>query len=176
MIRKPGIIWRALAMRAAALAKCSRIAFGATIYIHRGAVFRIGRGVRIGKGTLISVLPGATLMIHDGCIINNGSYIQVQDRVEIGQNTRIAHYCSIVDHDYDFRESAVLNDSSKTSAPIVIGSNVWLGAYVMLLKGVRIGDGAIVGAKALVTKSIPERSVAYCRACSELTIKRIEAP
>lgn len=175
MLGKLEIILRALAVRIIGLAKRCRISFWATFYIGRGAEFRIGRGVRIGKGCVISILPGAKLTIHDGCIINNGSYIYVQDRVDIGPNTRIAHYCSIVDHDYDFRQNVDLHEAPKVSAPVAIGSNVWLGAYVMVLKGVRIGDGAVVGAKALVSKSIPDRSVAYCRPCSELTIKSMDA-
>jgi acetyltransferase-like isoleucine patch superfamily enzyme len=176
MIGKLAIVARGWALRAAVLFRGSRISFGATVYIHRGATLNIGRVVRIGKGGVISVLPGATLTIHDGCTINNGSYIYVNDRVDIGANTLVAHYCSIVDHDYDFRNHSVLSDAFKRSAPIAIGSNVWLGAYVMVLKGVRIGDGAVVGAKALVSTSIPERSIAYSRACSELTIKGIETP
>lgn len=174
MLRKLEIILRAFAIRVVGVARGCRISFGATIYIGRGAELRFGRGVRIGRGCVISVLPGAKLTIHDRCIINNGSYIYVQDQVDIGPNTRIAHYCSIVDHDYDVRKNVDLQEAPKISAPIVIGGNVWLGAYVMVLKGVCIGDGAVVGAKALVSKSIPGRSIAYCRQCSQLTVKSID--
>jgi acetyltransferase-like isoleucine patch superfamily enzyme len=174
MHSKLEIILRAFAIRIVGMARGCRISFGATIYIGRGAALRLGRGVRIGRGCVISVLPGAKLTIHDGSIINNGTYVYVQKQVDIGPNTRIAHYCSIVDHDYDFRRNMDLHEAPKNSAPIVIGRNVWLGAYVMVLKGVCIGDGTVVGAKALVSKSIPCLSIAYCRQCSELTVKSIE--
>lgn len=175
MLKKLIIILRAFAVRLVCLSKGSRISFGAVVYIHPGAHLSIGRNVRIGKDCVISLLPGACLTIQDGCIINRGSYIYVQDRIYIGPNTRVAHYCSIVDHDYDFRRRVGLHEAPKISAPIEIGSNVWLGAYVMVLKGVQIGDGAVVGAKALVSKSVPSQSIAYCRQCAELTIKEIDA-
>lgn len=175
MHKKFGILLRAFAVRLSVLSKSSRISFGASIYIHPGARLHIGRNVRIGKDCVISLLPGACLTIGDGCIINCGSYIYVQDSIEIGSNTRVAHYCSIVDHDYDIRNKLGLSEAPKISAPIVIGREVWLGAYVMVLKGVCIGDGSVVGAKTLVSKSVPGRSIAYCRQCAELTVKDIDA-
>ena len=44
--------------------------------------------------------------------------------------------------------------------PIIIGNNVWLGFDVVVLKGVTIGDGAIIGAKSVVTRDIPAWSIA----------------
>jgi len=176
MLSKLEILARAFAIRIIGVSRGCRISFGAEIYICRGAQFHFGHNVRIGRGCVISILPGGRLTIHDNCIINNGTYVYVQDQVAVGPNTRIAHYCSIVDHDYDFRNHLSPYNAPKVSSPITIGSNVWLGAYVMVLKGVDIGDGAVVGAKALVCKSIPGRSIAYCRQCSELTIKSIDEP
>ena len=45
-------------------------------------------------------------------------------------------------------------------APVAIGDDVWLGARVIVLKGVTIGDGAIVGAGSVVTRDIPPWSIA----------------
>lgn len=44
-------------------------------------------------------------------------------------------------------------------APIVIGSNVWIGERAMILKGVTIGKGAIVAANSVVTKNVPEYAI-----------------
>jgi len=46
------------------------------------------------------------------------------------------------------------------SAPIILEDNVWLGARVIVLKGVTIGEGSVIGAGSVVTKDIPPRSLA----------------
>lgn len=51
----------------------------------------------------------------------------------------------------------------KSAAPgcwLVIGNDVWIGAYVRLMEGVTIGDGAIIAAGAVVTKNVPPYAVA----------------
>ncbi|MEI6212126.1 MAG: DapH/DapD/GlmU-related protein [bacterium] len=46
------------------------------------------------------------------------------------------------------------------SAPIILGCNVWLGVRVIVLKGVTIGDNAVIGAGSVVTHDIPANSLA----------------
>ena len=46
-----------------------------------------------------------------------------------------------------------------TPAPIVVGNNVWIGSHATILKGVTIGDGAIVAAGAVVTKDVPANTI-----------------
>ena len=55
-----------------------------------------------------------------------------------------------------------LDDHSITppSRPIIVGDNVWIGTRAIILPGVTIGDGAVIGAGAVVTKDVPARSVA----------------
>jgi acetyltransferase-like isoleucine patch superfamily enzyme len=45
------------------------------------------------------------------------------------------------------------------SAPVHIGSHVWIGARALILKGVRIGDGAVVAAGSVVTRDVPSRAL-----------------
>ena len=51
-------------------------------------------------------------------------------------------------------------DAGRSEAPVVIEKDVWLGANVMVLPGVRIGEGAVVGAGSVVTRSIPAMTMA----------------
>ncbi len=46
-------------------------------------------------------------------------------------------------------------DQSTTTAPVHIGDNVWLGANVVVLKGVAIGDNAVIAANSVVSKDVP---------------------
>jgi acetyltransferase-like isoleucine patch superfamily enzyme len=47
-----------------------------------------------------------------------------------------------------------------STGPVILGEDVWLGAGVIVLDGVRVGKGSIIGAGAVVTKEIPEYSIA----------------
>lgn len=170
---KIGIMLRALRIRILALTRGSHISFSAEVYIHQGGRIQIGKGVRVAKGCVISVLPGAVLELKDGCIFGKGTFLYCASRIEVGRETRVAHYCSIIDHDYDISSAGSHFDKPKVSAPIVVGDNVWMGAYVLILKGVTIGDRSVIGAQTMVNKSVPKRMLAYCYSNSQLTLKNL---
>lgn len=171
---KIGIILRSVRFRILALTRGSRISLGATVYIHRGGRIQIGSGVRVTEGCVLTVLPGAVLVLKEGCIFGNGTFLYCASRIEVGRWTRVAHYCSIMDHDYDYRSGGPCFDKPKVSAPIVVGDNVWIGAYVLILKGVTIGDRSVIGAQTMVKKSVPERMLVYCHSNSQLTLKNLQ--
>ncbi len=84
-----------------------------------------------------------------------------KERIEIGDDCLFAEMVSIRDHDHNFaRLDVPIREQGATCAPIVIGHGVWLGAKVTVLKGVTIGDGAIIGANAVVTRDIPPFAIA----------------
>jgi acetyltransferase-like isoleucine patch superfamily enzyme len=85
----------------------------------------------------------------------------------------VAHYSSILDHDYDIHSDGNYFDTHKVSTPIIIGEGVWLGAYSLILKGVTIGDHSVIGAQTMVRKSVPERMLVYCHSNSQLTFKEL---
>jgi acetyltransferase-like isoleucine patch superfamily enzyme len=164
---------RSVGIRGLALTRGAWISLGATVYIHPGAKFKIGRGAKVASGCVISVLPDAILVLKDRCIINRGSIIYSANAIEIGIGVRVAHYCSIIDHDYEFHSGDLCFEKPVISAPIVIGDNVWLGAYAIILKGVTIGEGSIIGAQTMVKKSVPRKSLVYCHSNSRLTLKTL---
>lgn len=67
----------------------------------------------------------------------------------------IGPYCYLTDHDHAHLPGCLVSDQPLTSARVRIGSDVWLGAGVVVLKGVTIGDNAVVGAGAVVTNDVP---------------------
>ena len=58
-------------------------------------------------------------------------------------------------------ESELWDRIHSKSKPVIIEDNVWIGRRVMINKGVRIGEGSIIAAGAVVTKSVPPYSVVY---------------
>lgn len=97
----------------------------------------------------------ACLIIGDGVSIGNHTQIHIGDRVEIGDGTLISWDCVIMDRDYH-----AINAEQEQIKPVVIGKHVLIGCHSIILKGVTIGDGAIVAAGSVVTRDVPGGCVA----------------
>lgn len=89
--------------------------------------------------------------------INYGVSISAHQLVSIGEDCLIGQYVIINDNDY---HDIVHKRHLPPSRPVVIEDRVWLGARAIVLKGVRIGHDAVIGAGAVVTSDIPPRCVA----------------
>ncbi len=161
-------------IRLVALLQGSWVSLGASIYMHPGASIEIGKGVRIGNGCVLSILPSATLELNDGCKINSGVFIYCASHIKIGRGVRVAHYSSILDHDYDIHADGNYFDLPKVSMPIIIGNGVWLGAYSLIFKGVSIGNNSVIGAQTMVRKSVPGGVLAYCHSNGQLIFKELK--
>jgi acetyltransferase-like isoleucine patch superfamily enzyme len=97
--------------------------------------------------------PGAQIVVGDFTFFNENSSVACHDRVTIGSRCAIGFDVLIMDadgHQLDNRPSI---------APVVIGDNVWIGARSTILKGVTIGDGAVIAACSLVAKDVAPRSL-----------------
>jgi len=84
-----------------------------------------------------------------------GMYIQAINGVEIGDDTIIAPGVKIISANHDLEEF----DKHVYAEPIRIGKKCWLGANCVILPGVKLGDGVIVGAGAVVNRSFPDNSI-----------------
>lgn len=126
-----------------AVSKMSHNSFG---IIQRAYIRTVGHGARIEIGEHVGI---------SGCTISAGKSIRIGNYVLIGSGAVItdgdAHPV-----DPDERRAGVLCERKE----IVIEDDVFIGARAMVLKGVRIGRGSVIGAGAVVTKSIPAYSVA----------------
>jgi acetyltransferase-like isoleucine patch superfamily enzyme len=95
------------------------------------------------------------LVIRRGTYINRYTIIDVSSALEIGENCMIGPHCYLSDHDHAHLPGSLVRDQPLQAAPVRIGSNVWIGAGVIVLKGVAIGDNAVVAAGAVVTNNVP---------------------
>lgn len=114
---------------------------------------------------------GFNIHIGDNFVGNFNLSILDEASVVIGDNVMIGPNCSLVTivHSLDASQR---NEGVMAARPIVIGDNVWIAANVVILPGVSIGDGAVIGAGSVVTKSIPGNVLAVgnpCKVVREIT-------
>ena len=150
---------------------------------------RLGRGVRfrglarfkrypesrisIGDGSIfLSSLTSNPLGITRPCMLT--TWYSPAARITIGRNcgfsgVTIASFCSITigDNVLIGPQSIIMdtdghgdrNRKQLSGQPVVIGDNVWIGMNCTILKGVTIGDNAVVAAGAVVTRSVPANTI-----------------
>ncbi len=154
--------------------------------IARGVYWRL-QGMRVGRGTLLPPVkitwphqvrigrecilepgihfkfdgihsPGPSIVIGDHCFIGGSCEFNICEGLRIGRRSAIASGCKFIDHDHGI-EGLRLDENQGAKAAISLGEDVWLGVNVVVLKGVAIADGAVVGAGAVVTRSIPPHEI-----------------
>jgi acetyltransferase-like isoleucine patch superfamily enzyme len=116
----------------------------------------INGNVDIGKGTSIIIMPGGCLELGNNAYINGDSSILCATNIKIGENTTLSWDVEVSDTDHH----RIIRDGSVTAAPIEIGNKVLIGRRSMVMKGVKIGDGAVIAAGAIVTRDVPSACLA----------------
>jgi len=123
---------------------------------------RVGARLRLVSTIATTELvtgSGGWLEIGEGVFINYGCSISANEQVRIGDRCSIGTHVIIMDNDFH-QVDPQRREERPNSAPIVLEENVWLGARVIVLKGVTIGHDSVVGAGSVVTRDIPPRCVA----------------
>ena len=89
-----------------------------------------------------------------------GDRCRLQGEVHIGNEVMMAPEVALIaiNHVTD-RKDIPMNRQGEVAKPINIGNDVWLGFRSIILSGVTIGDGAVIGAGAVVTKDIPSYTI-----------------
>lgn len=127
----------------------------------RPACIRLGEGAALDRGvTLLTTNDAARIFIGAKCYVNRHTMFDASESLEVGEQTMIGPFCYLTDHDHAIRPGTAPGDGPLVSLPTKIGARCWLGAHVSVLKGVTIGDGTVVGAGSVVTKSLPSGVVA----------------
>jgi acetyltransferase-like isoleucine patch superfamily enzyme len=148
----------------------ARVVFGAGVHADRtpgGLVVIAGRDARIeiGPGTWlrgetepvrIVAFAGAELRLGPDSFLN-GCHLSAKRSVVLGRRAWVGLGSRVFDsdqHDYDAERAEQI-------APVAIGDFTWVAADVTVLKGVRIGSHCIIGTRSLVTRDVPDHSLAY---------------
>jgi acetyltransferase-like isoleucine patch superfamily enzyme len=172
--RSLGVLWRLEA-------RFRGVEFGGRVTFNGRPLFRVSHQSRliVGDGVTINsamranplgcyrptmlrtLLPGAELVLERGIGIS-GAAVCAARSIRIGEGTIIGVGAMIFDTDFhapvaEWNWGDAGKDNPK---PIVIGRGVFVAANAIILKGVTIGDRAVVGAGAVLTKDLPSRHIA----------------
>ena len=107
----------------------------------------------VGEGSVVSApVQGSRLdrvSLGDGVFVNSNCLFMANGGITIEDGVQIAANVQLITNNHDFYDRAVL-----TSKPILICEGAWIGAGATILRGVRVGRHAIVGAGAVVTHDV----------------------
>ena len=107
------------------------------------------------SGVRIEVARGARLSIGHGTYLNRNTVVVCHQEITIGRDCAISWDVVIMDSDEHERPGV-----ESAPAAVHIGDRVWIGCRAIVLKGVTIGEGAVIGAGSIVTRDIPAYSLA----------------
>lgn len=126
----------------------------------------IGSRVNIEYKTWLAAVahtnsPTCNLIIEDGASIGHFNHIYATSKIHIGKKVLTADRVYITDnlHSYKNVNIAIMDQPIKQIQEVKIGDGAWLGENVCII-GANVGKGCIVGANSVVTKDIPDYSVA----------------
>ncbi|MDT2045913.1 sugar O-acetyltransferase [Priestia flexa] len=136
---------------------------GENVWIEKPFFCDYGKNISIGKNTFINF----------NCVFLD------TNKIVIGENVLIAPSVQIYTATHPLKADERINSNHKPNEapyrtltkPVTIGDNVWIGGNAIILPGVTIGNNSVIGAGSVVTKSIPENSLAIgnpCRVVKEI--------
>lgn len=126
---------------------------GAGVRLGGRGRYDLARGSHIQKGARLWVGENATLRLERGSAIGPRCTVNVESGLVVGERTRISWEVQLLDTDFH-RITRPDGGVLPHTAPIRIGRHVLVGTGAMILKGVTIGDGAVVAAGSVVTREV----------------------
>lgn len=116
-------------------------------------------GAKIGKRTFpcrrVEILLPKGLKLDDGVAVGWFAELDARGGIRIDHDTNISSHVKLITGSHDVNDP----DFTADFLPIHVGHHVWIGTGATVLQGVRIGDGAVIAAGAVVTCNIPEYEI-----------------
>jgi acetyltransferase-like isoleucine patch superfamily enzyme len=132
---------------------------GVKLEIGRDATLRIGRWAWIGHGCKIRVHEGE-VSIGAKTVIGQECTISAFQHVSIGRECIVADRVMLIDFDHGAAEvERPVRLQGIYKRDVRVGHNVWIGYGACILRGVTVGENAIVGTSAVLTKPVPANAV-----------------
>jgi acetyltransferase-like isoleucine patch superfamily enzyme len=143
--------------------------FGPVDLENRGAI-RIGDDFALGglAAVRIAARGGGLIGIGDDVTVESGTSIVARSLVSVGHRVRIGPFCVISDTPVEGRHDHVPRG-------IMIGDDVWIGAGVTLMPGVRVGSRAVIAAASVVDTDVPDDGLVAGRPATSVRVTRRES-
>ena len=127
------------------------------VYVGKNATLEFQGGNIIGYGSCIEVHDNAKIVFKEGSGCNTCGTFVSQEYIEIGENTKMGRHITIRDNNGNHYMN---RDGYRNTRPVIVGDKVWLTEACTLMPGSKIGQGAIIGAHAVVYSHIKPFSLA----------------
>lgn len=127
------------------------------IYARR---LQIGKSTTFRKGFTLIIEDKGKVQIGSNCFFNNYCSIASIDRIKIGNDCLLGENVKVYDHNHRYKNiQRPIKEQGYSSSPIIIGNHCWIGSNVTILKGVTIGDNAVIGAGCVIHMDVPGNTV-----------------
>lgn len=149
-----------------------RVAFGKNIQVVNARSIHLGDRVSIDSDCSLAVFDQyrdekyhhkkPVIKISGNVGLGRGTLVYAVKKVHIRKNVMVGPYCFIADYDHQYSDvgKPIVDQPLSNVYPVIIEEGAWIGAHVTISSGVRIGKNSVVGANSVVTKDVPDYSVA----------------
>lgn len=106
--------------------------------------------------------PGAVIELGEGVECSGTSFAARSTSITVGHHTLFGPDCAVIDADFHAllpAETRHIEPGLERDAPVRIGNHVWIGMRCLILKGVTIGDGAVIAAGSVVHRDVPTHTL-----------------
>jgi acetyltransferase-like isoleucine patch superfamily enzyme len=137
------------------------------LFLGRRLEIQIGRRGRVRFGRLVWIGDGTKIRCHEGEVVIGAKTVLGQDctisaykHVRIGEQCVVADRAMFIDFDHGMVEvERPIRVQGIYMRDVDVGSNVWIGYGACILRGVKVGDNAVIGTNAVVTADVPANAV-----------------
>ena len=137
------------------------------LFLGRGLQIQIARRAHVDFGRFVWIGDGTKIRCHEGEVVIGAKTVLGQEctisayrRVRIGEQCVIADRAMFIDFDHGVTEvERPIRKQGIYKREVEVGSNCWIGYGACILRGVRVGDNAIVGTNSVVTRDVPANAV-----------------